>query len=108
MATEFKTRVGKGKYLLQFETDNKEYYLLMQAIARRCVDGGPITEADRFRVMSNEELADWAKVQIGCGKGFFPCGDVCDSHCTAHNNEQCRAKILDFLQRPAEVLPNGK
>lgn len=39
MATGFNTKVGGGKYRLQFETDNKGCYLLMQEIARRCVDG---------------------------------------------------------------------
>ena len=39
MSSGFNTQVGGGKYRLQFETDNKECYLLMQEIARRCVDG---------------------------------------------------------------------
>ncbi len=30
MATEFNTQVGNGEYRLQFKTDNREYYLLMQ------------------------------------------------------------------------------
>ena len=38
MATGFNTQVGDGEYRLQFETDNKEHYLLMQETARRCVD----------------------------------------------------------------------
>lgn len=38
MATGFNTQVGGGEYRLQFETDNKEHYLLMQETARRCVD----------------------------------------------------------------------
>ena len=46
MATEFKTRVGHGKYMLQFETDNKEHYLLMQETARRCVDGKSVTRTE--------------------------------------------------------------
>ena len=46
MATGFNTQVGNGEYRLQFETDNREYYLLMQKIARRCVDGKPMTNAD--------------------------------------------------------------
>ena len=37
MATEFNTQVSNGEYRLQFETDNKEHYLLMQSTARRCV-----------------------------------------------------------------------
>lgn len=58
MATEFNTQVGNGKHCLRFETDNREYYLLMQETARRCVDGKPATNADRIRAMSDEELAD--------------------------------------------------
>lgn len=50
MATEFKTGVGRGKYLLKFETDNKEHYLLMQETARRCVDGETVIRADRGAV----------------------------------------------------------
>lgn len=38
MATGFNTQVGGGEYRLQFETDNKEHYLLMQEMARKCVD----------------------------------------------------------------------
>ena len=58
MATGFNTQVGNGEYRLQFETDNREYYLLMQSTARRCVDGAHMTNADRLRSMNDEELAD--------------------------------------------------
>ena len=57
MATGFNTQVGNGEYRLQFETDNKEHYLLMQSTARRCVDCVQMTNADRIRSMSDEELA---------------------------------------------------
>ena len=59
MAIGFNTQVGNGEYRLQFETDNKEYYLLMQETARRCVDGKPVTNADRIRSMNDEELAEF-------------------------------------------------
>ena len=58
MATGFNTQVSNGEYRLQFETDNIEYYLLMQETARRRVDGKPVTNADRIRAMSDEELAN--------------------------------------------------
>ena len=58
MATGFNTQVGNGEYRLRFETDNREYYLLMQSTARRCVDGGQTTNADRIRSMTDEELAE--------------------------------------------------
>ena len=56
MATGFNTQVGNGEYRLQFETDNKEYYLLMQSTARRCVGGAHTTNADRIRSMTDDEL----------------------------------------------------
>lgn len=59
MATGFNTQTGNGEYRLQFETDNKELFLLMQETARRCVDGKPQTNADRIRAMSDEELAQY-------------------------------------------------
>ncbi len=59
MATRFNTQVSNGEYRLQFETDNKEYYLLMQETARRCVDGKPVTNADIIRSMNDEELAEF-------------------------------------------------
>ena len=56
MATEFNTQVGNGEYRLQFETDNKAHYLIMQSSARRCVDCEHMTNADRIRNMTDEEL----------------------------------------------------
>ena len=56
MATGFNTRVGDGEYCLQFETDNREYYLLMQETARRCVGGKPTTNAQKIRSMTDDEL----------------------------------------------------
>ena len=38
MSTVFNTQVGNGKYCLQFETDNKEHYMLMQSLVRLCMD----------------------------------------------------------------------
>ena len=62
MATGFNTQASNGEYRLQFETDNREYYMLMQETARRCVDGKPVTNADRIRSMSDEELSGLIRV----------------------------------------------
>lgn len=59
MATGFNTQVSNGEYRLHFETDNREYYLLMQSTARRCVDGAHMTNAGLIRAMSDEELAEF-------------------------------------------------
>ena len=90
MATEFNTQVGNGKYCLQFETDNREYYLLMQETARRSVDGKPVTNADRIRAMSDQGLA-LCLYEIGYVGGWYSQKDA-----------------LKWLQQPAEEADNGK
>lgn len=64
--------------------------------------GDPATNADRIREMSDEELYLWAKKQIGCGFDFFPCGVVCEGKCESYSDEDCKAKIMNWLQQPAE------
>lgn len=49
MATGFSTRSGPDGYRLNFDTDNLEYYLLMQKIARHCVDGKPAADVAEVR-----------------------------------------------------------
>ena len=57
MSTEFNTQIGNGEYRLQFETDNKEQYLFMQNMARRCVDGKPLGMelADTVALMGSDD-----------------------------------------------------
>lgn len=49
MATGFSTRSGPDGYRLNFDTDNLDYYLLMQKIARYCVDGKPAADVVEVR-----------------------------------------------------------
>ena len=95
MATGFNTQVSNGEYRLQFKTDNKEYYLLMQSTARRCVDGVHMTNADRIRAMSDKELAEL--LPDGC-RGS-KCDDQPQNEFGSVNCFQCRIK---WLQQPAE------
>ena len=44
MATGFSTRSGPDGYCLNFDTDNLDCYLLMQKIARHCIDGKPAAD----------------------------------------------------------------
>ena len=59
MATEFNTQISNGEYRLQFETSNEAHYLLMQSAARRCIDHAHMTNANKIRSMTDEELALW-------------------------------------------------
>lgn len=99
MATGFNTQVGNGEYRLQFETDNKEYYLLMQETARRCVDGKTVTNADRIRAMSDEELCNWL-FQRDCTNiaAFLEYGGM---------GVMNAVQLLEWLQQPAEENDNG-
>ena len=94
MATGFNTQVGNGEYHLQFETDNKEYYLLMQETARRCVDGEPVTNADRIRAMSDEELA---YMLWKTGRNYRA---VCADHVVDYNEH--RDHLIAWLKQTAE------
>ena len=94
MATGFNTKVGNGEYRLQFETDNKEHYLLMQEAARRCVDGKSKTNADRIRTMSDENLA-WELMLWRCD-ATAKCYGIESQYPDTHS------KILDWLQKPTE------
>ena len=49
MATGFSTRSGPDGYRLNFDTDNLDYYLLMQKIARHCIDGKPAADVAEVR-----------------------------------------------------------
>ena len=89
MATGFNTQVGNGEYRLQFETDNKEHYLLMQSTARRCVDCVQMTNADRIRSMSVDELA-MCLYEIGYYRGW-----------------NALEGTLEWLRQPAEEADNG-
>ena len=102
MATRFNTQVGNGEYRLQFETDNKEYYLLMQSTARRCVDCVHMTNANHIRSMTDEELATHLH-DIG-----WDC-HLCAEHGRLDNepllrgekcDEKCVEHCLEWLQQP--------
>ena len=96
MATGFNTQVSNGEYRLQFETDNKEYYLLMQSTAWRCVDGARMTNAGKIRSMTDEELALWicGVYDIEEENGKFINGIIIPGY--APND------IEEWLQQPAE------
>ena len=101
MATRFNTQVGNGEYRLQFETDNKEYYLLMQSIARRCVDCVHMTNANRIRSMTDEELALWicGVYDIEEENGKFINGIIIPGYAPYD--------IEEWLKQPAEEADNG-
>lgn len=56
--TEFRTDISENgkKFELVFQTDNKVYFEKIQAMARECIDHKPVTQFDRIKAMSVEEM----------------------------------------------------
>ena len=110
MATEFNTQVSGGEYRLQFETDNKEHYLLMQSAARRCIDRAHMTNADRIRSMNDEELAEFLTHinPTNCQDCAFSHGWRCQPNRDDYSDfEKCEEGRKRWLQQPAEEIDNG-
>lgn len=77
--TEFKTDISENgkKFELVFQTDNKAYFEKMQAMARECIDHKPVTQFDRIKAMSVEELASLLCNCSDCGNGRCYGNDLC-------------------------------
>lgn len=58
----------------------------------------PMTNSDRIRAMSNEELAK--AIEARCTYNL--CEIVCGNSCNAFSKNECLLKILDWLQQPAK------
>ena len=105
MATEFNTQVSDGEYRLQFETDNEAHYLLMQSAARRCINHAHMTNADRVRSMSDEELSEFLTHMnpTNCQDCAFSHGWRCQPDRDDYSSfEKCKEGRKRWLQQPAE------
>ena len=92
MAAEFNTQISNGEYRLQFKTNNKAHYLLMQSAARRCIDHAHMTNADHIRSMSDEMLKEFICSMLQC------------KYCQFGSWERC--EFLEWLKQPAEEADN--
>lgn len=85
--TEFKTDISENgkKFELVFQTDNKAYFEKMQAMARECIDNKSVTQFNRIKAMSVEDMADalfaFKECNKDCpiGKNRKYCYMLCDS-----------------------------
>ena len=96
--TEFITRCchSEKSYEVIIKTDSEEHYKATQDFARRLIDHAkPMTNADRIRAMTDEELCDFLSQYKFCDI----CEEGCDN-CTYHGD--CDKRLLDWLKQPAE------
>ena len=97
--TEFISRnYGKEGYEIIIKTDSHEHYKAAESFARRLIGHSkPMTNAQKIRAMSDEELAEFIyrceMSEIDYAKTFC---DLCNGQ---YECDQCR---LDWLKQPAE------
>lgn len=99
--TEFISRkYGNDGYDVIIKTDSHEHYKASEEFARRLIDHAkPMTNADRIRAMSDEELATLLSELCQNGENCYSC-PLFGKSCGGING---LSGWLDWAKRPAEV-----
>ena len=94
--TEFISRnYGKEGYEIIIKTDSHEHYKAAESFARRLIDHSkPMTNAQKIRSMSDEELA-WFLM-------LWRCEAIAKHNGVSSEYPDEQKNILNWLQRPAE------
>ena len=94
--TEFISRnYGKEGFEIIIKTDSHEHYKAAESFARRLIDHSkPMTNAQKIRAMSDEELA-WELM-------LWRCEAVARHHGISSVYPDTQKTILDWLQQPAK------
>ena len=101
---EFITRCchAENRYEVIVKTDSEEHYKATQDFARRLIDHAkPMTNADRIRAMSDEELAQMLNKAVVC----HHLRELGYCHkCPLFGAKPCDTEgIVKWLKQPAEV-----
>ena len=94
--TEFISRnYGNECYEIIIKTDSHEHYRATEDFARRLIDHSkPVTNAQKIRAMSDEELSKVIREPF--------CDKRTHEECTVSYRGNCNQCVLDWLQQPAE------
>ena len=94
--TEFISRnYGKEGYEIIIKTDSHEHYKAAESFARRLIDHSkPMTNAQKIRAMSDEELA-WELM-------LWRCEAVARHHGISSVYPDTQKTILEWLKQPAK------
>ncbi|MBR5306866.1 MAG: hypothetical protein IKU47_08080 [Oscillospiraceae bacterium] len=91
--TEFKTQEfpKENRHCLQFETDNRGYFLRVQTAAQECIDHKPLTNFERIKAMSLEEMAMFITTT------YIGADPWCDRHCEMQGEDNCNRCLAKWL-----------
>ena len=94
--TEFISRsYGNEGYEIIIKTDSHDHYRATEKFARRLIDHSkPVTNADKIRAMSDEELAKFLHEPF--------CDNRTHEECTISYCGVCDQCVLDWLLEPVE------
>lgn len=102
--TEFKTQTfpQENRHCLRFETDNRDYFLRVQTAARECIDHKPLTNFERIKAMTIEEMAYYLVERWNCpdcseherlSDNPLLKGQSCDMQCKKHCREWLESEV---------------
>ena len=60
-----------------------------------------MTNADKIRAMTDEELAEWIRTHVDCD-WLCPCFDACNKEPKMVIYTPCEQKLLEWLQKEAD------
>ena len=97
--TEFISRNhAQSNYEIIIKTDDPEHWKATVEFARRLIGHAkPMTNADRIRAMTDEELANFLSGMSACGVDCPAC-DYCQVAATV----SCLMSTLEWLQQPVK------
>ena len=112
--TKFKTDISKqGKqFELVFTTDNKDYFEKVQSVARDCIDHKPITQFDRIKAMSVDEMAKFIE-ECDLGLESKICFEQCkkmtgDEYKCPYPEEERLSHCIDCVKQWLESEVQGE
>lgn len=74
-------------------------YVLESGYRKEREERKPKTNADHIRAMSDEEIMDALRETAGI-TGQLACDVCCNHNCKAHNSEECKLFVLNWLKQP--------
>ena len=103
--TEFITRnYGQKEFEVIIKTDNKDHYKATEDFARKLIDHAkPLTNADRIRAMSDEELAESLSKTVVDAVCYLPLGRKTVDKTPKEMWEDLVKEYLQWLKQPVEV-----
>lgn len=99
MATNWKSQQGDGMYYLQFETDDKDKYKLVEKASQMAIDG--ITD------IAEVKHGEWIKPQFVGRRGFYGLKDCACGICKKEYAIEESCNLLNYCPNCGGKMDGG-